>query len=163
MHRGSGGIFIFGASVFYGVACFYRLWTRGYYRHFVRLLAIAAAWGAFLAFGFWWSWSFEDRQQRIWALIPFAVQLPIVFFGGFALCRSAERVLEPTRFPPRKPSDIRRRLFGGLLTALAFGIWADGLVHPSGSHSFLLVAFMLYAGLFGVIYLLTGRRLNDLD
>jgi len=163
MHRGYGTIFILAASVFYAVASFYRLWARGFYQHFFQLLAVFTGWGALLALGFWWAWGIQNSDQRVWAVIPVVIQVPILLLSGFLLHSHVEHILDPSRHSPRKPADPRVRFWGAVLTAIAFSLWLYGVLHPmTGSGSVIALGIMCYSGVFGIPYLLTGRRINDL-
>lgn len=163
MHRGDGTIFILGASAFYAIASFYRLWARGFYRQFFGLLAVFVCWGALLAFGFWWSWGIQNSDQRLWAVIPVVVQVPILLVSGFLLRSYVKHIIDPSRHSPRKPADPRIRFWGAVFTSIALILWLYGVLHPmTGSGSVILLGIMCYSGIFGIPYLLTGRRINDL-
>jgi hypothetical protein len=164
MHRGSGTIIILGVSVFYAVASFYRLWARGRYLHFFKLLGGFVGWGGLLALGFWYAMGIPNADQRVWAVIPVVIQVPILMLSGFLLRSYVEHVLDPARYLPRRPADPRIRLLGAVLSAIAFSLWLYGVLHPmTGSNSGIILAVMCYSAIFGVPYLIAGRRINDLN
>ena len=82
-------IWILIASVVYAIVSFYRLLASQLYWKFLQYLAAFLIWGALLATGYWWSAGIEDRNQRIWAVIPIVIQIPVFLLSGFILRKRA--------------------------------------------------------------------------
>ena len=163
MHRANGTICIIIASFVYAIASFYRLLACRFYWKFFQYLAIFLIWGALLAAGYCWSADIEDRNQRVWAVIPIVVQIPVFLLSGFILRKRVECILNPSPNAVTKIPSPRIRVFGAALTMIAVLLWLYGVLHPmTGPGSAIILGIMCYSGIFGIPYLLTGKRINEL-
>jgi len=167
MHRGNGAIIVLAISEFYVLASFYRLIRHRFYAHFIAVLGAFLGFGLVIYLGLAWALSFEKADLRIWVAIPFVALIPVFLLSGFFVRRNVEIYVEQRlgRIRQEAPKGkLARRALGASLIAVGAGVWGYGIIKPfSSTLQIPALVIALYSVVFGVAYLLTGRRIREID
>ena len=168
MYYRDASSFLIIVSLFLGVIGFWYLWKAERKKTFFKFIAIIVAYPV----AAYYTSKISDDHLRLWIAIPVACLLPVWLLIGFFIYRASEVAVSNNligknsiRLESESIFFTKRRIFGLVLSLVGAIAWLYGATHPEMSKSVELVAagLFMYGMLIGLVWLVTGKKIEDID